>query len=85
MRNMRYTQYMQEIQKKREARSLSTQEIIALALVIAAFAYIIFGLINRDDTDSYEMEGTAPVSESYPIPNIGEGYNTHYEMYYEAP
>ena len=79
---MKYTQFMQEMQKKREARSLSGQEIIALALVIAAFAYIIFGLINTEDADYDETGYSQPLSESYDTSNNTEPTG-HYNTYYE--
>ena len=78
---MKYTQFMQEMQKKREARSLSGQEIIALTLVIAAFAYIIFGLINNTEADYYEAGYSLPYSESYYSTEsaIDESYEIHNE------
>ena len=88
MRNMRYTQQLEEMQKKRKARILSTQEIIALLLVIAAFAYIIFGLINNsDETDYYELEYTPsqPESPDNSMPEAIDENNVNYELYYETP
>ena len=76
MRNMRYTQQLEEMQKKRKARKLTTQEIIALILVIAAFAYIIFGLINNDETDYYELEYSEPPLESYDNSDAESGRGT---------
>ena len=87
MRNMRYTQQVEEMKNKRKARILTTQEIIALTLVIAAFAYIIFGLINTDEAAYYEMEYSEQQPESYDNYNAerDEEPQPHYEMYYETP
>ena len=81
MRNMRYTQYVQEMEKKRKARKLTTQEVIALTLVIAAFAYIIFGLLNNNETDYYDSEYTEPLSEGFNSADIDtvESYDVYYE------
>ena len=90
MRNMRYTQQLEEMQNRRKARKLTTQEIIALVLVIAAFAYIIFGLVNRDDADYYELEYAAPASESpdntgSSSSEFADELDANYEVYYETP
>ena len=87
MRKLQYTQQLEEMQKKRKARILSIQEIIALLLVIAAFAYIIFGLLNRDEVDYYEVEYTEYPMENHDnsMPKAIIETETNYEMYYETP
>ena len=83
MRNMRYTQQLEEMLKKRKARKLTTQEIIALTLVIAAFAYIIFGLINNPDTDYYDEGYTQPQPEGYYCEDVE--IDDYLEMYDVMP
>ena len=77
MRNMRYTQYMLEMQKKREAQKLTTQEVIVLALVIAAFAYIIFGLVSNTPTEYNQPGYPEPIRETY------TGAEPEIEFFYE--